>query len=166
MRRRLRSISMIRRSASTWVPTSWAAFRSETSTASGLWSFSSLRRTYSSKRTALVGEHLEHALVYGVLGEQAMHVDRADLAHAVAAGDGLVFDGGLPLRLGEDHHGGGLDVQPHSPGLDLAHQDRGPAASPNSSTMVCRWIGGVLPVSGPTATPPRTAATVLRTSRK
>ena len=44
-----RPISMIRRSASTCVPTSLAAFRSETSTASGLCSFSSLRRTYSSR---------------------------------------------------------------------------------------------------------------------
>jgi len=55
----------------------------------------------------------------------AVHVDRADLAHAMAAGDGLVLDRGLPLRLGEDHDGRGLDVQAYSPGLDLAHQDRG-----------------------------------------
>ena len=119
---------MIRRSASTWLPTSSAAFRSETSTASGLWSFELAAADVLVEEDGLGREYLEHALVDGVLGEQAVHVDRAHLAHAVAAGDGLVLDGGLPLRLGEDHHGGGLDVQAHSAGLDLAHQDRGAAA--------------------------------------
>jgi len=56
-------------------------------------------------------QELEDPLVDAVRGEQPVHVDAAHLAHPVRAGDRLLLDRGRQLRLGDDHHQGGLDVQ-------------------------------------------------------
>ena len=76
------------------------------------------------ERLALGGQQLEDPLVDAVLAQQPVHVDRADLAHPVRAGDRLLLDRRGQLRLGDDDHGRGLDVQAHAARLDLGDQHR------------------------------------------
>jgi hypothetical protein len=60
----------------------------------------------------------------GVDGQEAVGSDRADLAHAVGSGDGLVLQCGFDLRFAQDDDRGGLKVEADTTGLDLAEQDR------------------------------------------
>jgi len=121
-RRRLRSISMIRRSASSWVPTFWPP----------------LGRRRRRRRDC---DPLARC------GGRTRRTGRPWRRAAPAC----VFDGRFPLRLGEDHHGGGLDVEPYSPGLDLADQDGGALAGRELVDHDLPVDRRVLPVSGPTA---------------
>ena len=95
-----------------------------------------------------------------------MDVDAAHLAHAVGAGDRLLLDRRVPLRLGNDDNRCGLDVEADAAGLDLGDEDRRDRRAVNSSMRSCRFAGGTWPVIGPIAIAPSAWVTVERTSRK
>ena len=81
----------------------------------------------------VVGEHVEflffdsqdllHGLIHGVLTQQMVDQHVLHLAHPVDPGNGLPGEGGLDLRLTEDHDARSLDIESGAAGLDLADQD-------------------------------------------
>ena len=78
---------------------------------------------------------LRERLVDADLGEQAVDLDRLELAHPAGAGDGLPFDGGLELGFADDHDRRRLDVEADAAGDDLGDQHRAVAGFPAAVTF-------------------------------
>ena len=53
-----------------------------------------------------------------------MHHHAPELPHAVGAGNGLILDRGLDLRLAEDDDAGCLDIEARAARLHLADEHR------------------------------------------
>ena len=73
----------------------------------------------------------------------------ADLTHPVAAGDRLVLDRRLDLRLADDDDRRRLDVEPDATGLDLADQHGDARRGGELVDQRLPATGVTLPVSGP-----------------
>ena len=101
---------------------------SVTSIASGVAFFMALFADIVGEQGRLAGQDHQHSLVDTVFGEQAVDLNRSDLAHAVAPSDRLVLGARLPLWLGQDDDRRGLDVEPDAAGFDLADEYSGLAA--------------------------------------
>ena len=111
---------MIRRSA--WA--CGAAARADTSDRVGAGLLQVAHPHVLVEQPALGGQDLQHPLVDAVLGEQAVDLDRSELTHAVAAGDGLLLDVGFHCGS-QRHDRRRLDVQADAARLDLADEHRG-----------------------------------------
>ncbi len=83
----------------------------------------SLPRAKSSNSFRFASQQFDDALVDTVLGQQSVHLHRTHLTHPVRPRDRLRLDGRLELRLAEDDHRRGLDVEPDTAGHDLRHEN-------------------------------------------
>ena len=76
------------------------------------------------RQCALALLQLEHALLHRVGGHEPLHEHRPVLADAVGAVGGLVFDGGVPPWIEQEHVVGGGQVEPGPAGLERQQQHR------------------------------------------